>query len=355
LSITEIRKRLIGLWPAALRVGLTATPTRKDGRALGTIYDDLIEPCTIADLVRDGYLTPARYFSVSEPDLARVRTFAGDYHQGELENAVNQPQLVGDVVSHWLSHAAGRRTVVFATSIKHSVALCDEFRRAGVAAEHVDGDTPQELRDATFERFRDGGTQLLTNCFLASYGFDLPALSCIVLARPTKSLMLYLQMIGRGLRPAAGKRDCLVLDHSGSVHRHGFAHDTRTWTLEGHQALVTRERSTTEKYEKKYLTCPECAAVFGGTRLCPECGYHFAPAGKEVVTLTGELVEIGVGLEPELLNQLTFFAELRGYAAEKQFKPGWAAHKYRQRYGDCRPAFGIANRSHSRAMRLAAG
>jgi DNA repair protein RadD len=321
------------MWPGAIRVGLTATPTRKDGRALGVLYDALLEPATTAELVRGGYLVPGRYFSVSEPDLARVRTVAGDYHQGELEAAVNRPELVGDVVEHWLKHAAMRRTVVFATSIKHSVALCEEFLRCGVAAEHVDANTPQELRDATFERFRSGQTQVLTNCFLASYGFDLPELSCVVLARPTRSLMLFLQMLGRGLRTAPGKTDCLVLDHSGCVHRHGFAHDARAWTLEGEHALVTRPKAASERRESTQRTCPECSCVFAGARLCPECGFFFAPKGKEVKTLTGELVEIGQHLGRDDQDRLAFFSELRAFAAERNWQPGWAAHKYKEKFG----------------------
>jgi superfamily II DNA or RNA helicase len=337
LSITAARTALLALWPKALRIGLTATPTRKDGRALGLLYDVLIEPATTAELVREKFLVPARYFSLSEPDLSRVQIVAGDYHAGELESAVNRPELVGDVVAHWLKHAGTRRTVVFATSIAHSAALCAEFLRAGVAAEHVDANTPQVLREETFERFRSGQTQVLTNCFLASYGFDLPALSCVVLARPTRSLMLYLQMVGRGLRIAEGKTDCLVLDHSGSVHRHGFAHDERLWTLHGERALIERKKSPAEARETKQLTCPDCACVFAGGRLCPTCGYYFAPKGKEVRTLEGELIEIGADLEPEQCDQLAFFAQLRGVAREKNYKPGWAAYKFKERFGEWPP------------------
>jgi superfamily II DNA or RNA helicase len=287
--------------------------------------------------VRDGFLVPARYFSVSEPDMTRVRTVAGDYNAGDTERVMNQPKLVGDVVAHWLQHAAARRTVVFASSIDHGVALCEEFLKAGVAAEHVDADTPGEIRDATFERFRTGATQVLTNCFLASYGFDLPELSCVVLARPTKSLMLYLQMIGRGLRPANGKTDCLILDHSGCVHRHGFAHDERRWTLDGERALVERVAAAAEKRETKSLTCPECACVFSGARLCPECKYFFAPVGKEVRTLDGQLIEIGTTLDRESQDRLAFFAELRAIAQEKNWKTGWAAHKFREKFGGWPP------------------
>jgi superfamily II DNA or RNA helicase len=274
---------------------------------------------------------------LSEPDLARVRTVAGDFNAKDLEGAMNRAKLTGDIAGHWLKHAATRRTVLFATSVKHSVALAEEFLRAGVAAEHVDADTPPQMREATFQRFRSGRTQILCNCFLASYGFDLPELDCVILARPTKSLMLYLQMIGRGLRTAPGKTDCLILDHSGAVHRHGFATDQRIWTLEGERALVDQERSEKERTASKMLECPECSCCFTGARLCPECGYFFAPKGKEIQTLAGELVEIGEHLEPEQRDRLAFFCELRGLASERRFKDGWAAHQYRDKFGDWPP------------------
>lgn len=338
LAITAKRRELLDLFPKAWRVGLTATPTRKDGRALGALFDTIVEPTSITALIRAGWLVPARYFAPSTPDLSGVHVLAGDYNSKELATVMNQPRLHGDVVNHWLKHASDRRTVVFATSIEHSVALCEEFLRNGVAAEHVDANTPQHLRDATFERFRSGQTRVLCNCFLASYGFDLPELSCVVLARPTRSLMLYLQMIGRGLRPADGKKDCLVLDHSGAVHRHGFADDERVWTLEGDQALVDTRMAGADKRELKMLTCPECAFVFSGARLCPECGYFFAPKGREVRTLDGELVEIGQHLPRNEQDELVFYSELLGFAQESRYKQGWAYHKFRAKFDHYPPA-----------------
>jgi superfamily II DNA or RNA helicase len=282
-------------------------------------------------LTEQGYLVPARYFSVSEPDLSRVRTVAGDYHKGDLEQAVNRPELVGDVVETWLQRAGGRRTVVFATSIDHSIALADAFQRQGVASEHVDAHTPMIEREQIFQRFRSGQTQVLTNCFLASYGFDLPDLACVVFARPTKSLVLYLQPLGRGLRPAPGKSDCLVLDHAGVVHRFGFATDERLWTLDGTYAL--EDHKTRQKMvEEKTLTCPECAAVFQRSRTCPECGYEFVPKGRMVETLDGELVEIGHGLPPELVDREAFYRELLGICHERGYRDGFAFHKYVEKF-----------------------
>ena len=247
---------------------------------------------------------------------------------------MNRPKLVGDIVETWLERAHLRRTVVFAVSVDHSRALRVEFLNAGVCAEHVDATTPQAERDAVFARFTSGKTQVLVNCQLATYGFDLPELSCVVLARPTQSLMLYLQMIGRGLRIADGKANCLILDHAGNVHRHGFATDSRLWTLEGDRALVSNasQHKRAAVAEAKVRDCPECAAVFAESRACPSCGYCFEPAGKRVHTLDGELVEVGSHLAPEEQDRLVFYGELKGYAEERGYQSGWAWHKFRERY-----------------------
>jgi DNA repair protein RadD len=328
--VTAIRKRLLEQWPNARRIGLTATPARKDGRGLNNLFDDLIEVASVAELTEQRYLVPARYFSIAEPDLSRVSTIAGDYKVGEAETAM--APLLGDIVQTWLQRAGGRRTAVFCMSVAHSVSLRALFAGAGVRAEHVDGTTPLDQREAIFERFAAGKTQVLCNVLVASIGFDLPTLDCIVLARPTRSLVMYLQMLGRGLRPAPGKSDCLVLDHSGCVHRLGFAADERYWTLDGHADLEST-RSRREAAAGKEVTCPECSCVYCGGRTCPECGHYIAPRGKEIMTIDGELVEVGGHLDEDGQTRLLFFVELLGYATERGYKPGWAAYKFKEKHG----------------------
>jgi DNA repair protein RadD len=299
------------------------------------VFDELTEIATTADLTAQGYLVPARYFSIAEPDLRGVHTVAGDYQQDEL--AARMSPLVGDIPRTWMERAPGRRTVVFATTVKHSVALRDAFLVHGVAAEHVDGTTPQQLRLEIFDRFISGQTQVLCNCMLATMGFDLPELDCVVLARPTKSLVLYLQMLGRGLRIAPGKQNCLVLDHSGAVHRHGFATDPRAWSLDGHANLDDERRAAIASATPKQITCPRCACVFHSALQCPECGHFLERRGKDVPTLPGELVEIG---DHEIINvndRMRFHAELRAIAGAKSFKAAWAAHKYREKFGSFPP------------------
>jgi DNA repair protein RadD len=334
LYVTDIRKKLLDQWPSARRIGLSATPCRKDGRGLNVLFDKLVDVASVADLTEQGHLVPARYFSIAEPDLSRVKTQAGDYKLDELATAMSP--LVADIPDTWLRRGGGRRTAVFAVNVAHSVALKAAFIAAGVAAEHVDGNTPIAEREAIFGRFSSGKTQVLCNVMVASIGFDLPALNCIVLARPTKSLATYLQMIGRGLRPAPGKTDCLVLDHSGCVHRLGFAADERFWTLDGHADLATSKRAR-EKSSGKEVTCPECRFVYAGGRTCPACQHYIAPKGKEIKTLDGELIEVGAHLPADRVERAVFYLELKGYATQHGFKPGWAAYKYQDKHGEMPP------------------
>lgn len=337
VGLTETRQRLLNLWPDAKVVGLTATPCRSDGKALGQVYDELVEVASVAELTEQGFLVPGRYFSVSEPDLKRVRTTAGDYNLGDLEATMNKPKLVGDIVEHWMKHAGSRRTVVFATSIQHSAALAREFVMHGVSAEHVDANSPQAEREAIFERFQNGSTQVLTNCTLASIGFDLPELDCVVFARPTKSLGLYLQMLGRGLRPAPGKQDCLVLDHAGNVRRLGFATDDRFWTLHGKyaqdEAKLERSKKDREERDERDMECPECSMLWRGGRTCPGCGYTFPPKAKRLDVHEGSLVELSARAQDSEQTRKGFYWQLLSYGEMRGWKQAAAAFKYQERYG----------------------
>lgn len=331
LSITKIRTELIRE-VASQVLGATATPTRLDGKALGILYDTIIEPATTAELTPE-HLVPARYFSWPTPDLRNIGTTAGDYNRRDLDRVMNRPQLLGDIREHWLEHARTRRTVVFCTSVAAAAWLAERYRKIGVAAEDVDANTPTREREAVFRRFASGETQVLTNCFLAAYGFDLPVLDCVVLARPTKSLMLYLQMLGRGLRSAPQKRDCLVLDHAGCVHEHGFAIDSRTWTLEGEYAL--EPPSVREKAEHAAKTCPRCHAIWKGSRTCPECEFELRAPLEPVRSLDGTLVELSATKQQivDVQDQMRFYAELRCLRSRRGYKPGWAPYKFKEKFG----------------------
>jgi hypothetical protein len=149
--------------------------------------------------------------------------------------------------------------------------------------------------------------------------------------------MLYLQMLGRGLRPARGSEDCLVLDHSGAVHEHGFATDERPWTLDGEYALGSKPTRKKKDDKDSSITCGQCRAVYKRRRSCPECGWSPPPKREMVETVDGDLVEIGVGLPSETADRLRWFRELAGIAHERGWKPGYAAVKYKERFGGWPP------------------
>ena len=218
----------------AVVVGLTATPCRADGCGLGKWFDRLHVIASFADLASQGFLVTPRVFTTPHgPDLSKVKiTKTGDYDQDQLATTMRDRALVGDVVEHWKRHAEGRTTAVFAASVEHSRDLCAAFRAAGIPADHIDALTHPDERDRALTRLARGETKVLCNMGVVTEGWDLPRCKCVVLARPTKSLSLFLQMAGRGLRPWEGV-SAILLDHAGAVHEHGFPSDEREWSLEG--------------------------------------------------------------------------------------------------------------------------
>jgi superfamily II DNA or RNA helicase len=230
----------IDAYAQAAIVGLTATPCRRDGLGLGNIFDALVEAPQVATLIEQKVLLPARVYAPSTPDLTGVRVERGDYAEGQLAARVNTAELVGDIGSHWLKLGERRPTVCFATGVEHSVAIRNEFRRLGVMAEHLDGSTPTDERDAILKGLAEGRVELVTNCAVLTEGFDCPEIGCLILARPTKSFSLLRQMIGRALRPSPGKADAIILDHSGSVFIHGLPDDDIAWTLDTDGRAVNR-------------------------------------------------------------------------------------------------------------------
>ena len=167
-------------------VGLSATPWP---RGLGMHYDDLVVAATTADLIREGYLSPFVAFAPSEPDLAGVRTIAGDFHEGELADVMDRPVVTGDIVETWLKRGEGRSTFAFCVNRSHARHIAERFIELGVAAEYMDGATSREDREAVFGRFRSGETRIICNVGVLTTGIDLDV-RCIIDAKPTKSRIL---------------------------------------------------------------------------------------------------------------------------------------------------------------------
>jgi superfamily II DNA or RNA helicase len=320
-------------------LGLTATPCRGDGRGLGNVFDALVECPPVAELIDLGFLVGTNVYAPSRPDLTGVATARGDYVEKQLAERMDRAELVGDIVTHWHRLAERRRTVVFATGVAHSVHLRDEFRRSGVWAEHIDGGTPTDERDAILARLASGEVEVVTNCMVLTEGWDSPAVSCCVLARPTKHMGLYRQMVGRVLRPAPGKVDALVLDHAGAIFRHGFAEDPVLWTLdEDRRAENPAHVGRGESPESTLTTCPECKAVRWAGKACDLCGWQPRPKPCAIDVEDGDLayVERTRRIRADQAtadDKHIFHRQLLYIADERGYKLGWAAHKHKEKFG----------------------
>lgn len=289
-AVAGMWERVLKAWPDAYVVGLTATPERQDGRGLSDVFQVMIIGPQTADLIAAGYLSPYRAFAPSMPDLSGVRTAKGDFDQTGLAAVYDRPCIIGDIVAHYQRLASGKGAILFASGIEQSRHLAAAFNEAGIAAAHVDGGTPKEERKAIIGRFAAGEVKVLCNVDLFGEGFDVPAVEAVILARPTQSLALHLQQIGRALRAAPGKEEAIILDHAGNLERHGLPDEKRTWRLNAGRRETNPRRPGTAARR-----CPECSAVHRPATTCPACGWQYPRNDTRVSYRQGKLVEVPGG------------------------------------------------------------
>jgi len=331
-------------WPEAVHLGLTATPTRLDGKAMAKAYDALVVVASVGELIGQGFLAQPRVFTVPAgklPDLRGVKSTGGDYNSKQLAERVNTGVLVGDIVEHWLAKAENRRTVCFAVSVEHSRAIVARFVEAGIAAEHLDGETPEDERAAILARLKSGETRIVSNVMVLTEGWDMPEVKVLIAARPTQSLVVWLQQAGRILRPWGGEQP-LILDHAGCARQHGLPHEDREWTLDGPKR---RRGKATEDCAKM---CDSCLAVMPlGARVCPECGAEMPWREQDLTEGAGELEEV-TGISVKLLDE--YQAMVDAWRAEnarrmrspfgRPCKPGVLFHRWKQSHGGRPPPRG---------------
>lgn len=315
--------RILEHYPGVPVVGLTATPFRLDGNGLGDVFGEIVIAAYTDELVEAGYLHMPRVYAGRSPDLRGARVRAGDYSLKELAERTNTTELTGDIVATWLAKSPGRRTVAFAVNVEHSKAIAAAFRASGVTAEHVDGATPADERAAILGRLRTGQTLVVSNCMVLTEGWDLPALETAIIARPTASLNLHLQMIGRIMRVCPDKDGAIVLDHAGNHHVHGLVTRRINYSLDG--------KCAGESDPLGLRRCQACQLLFSpSARECPACGWTApAPAAREIGQTTDGLVlyEEDFEYRAEVWRLIEAEREAMG------FKPGWAAYRYQERFG----------------------
>lgn len=319
-------------------IGLTGTPERLDGKALGDVFSVMVEARPTHWLIAQGRLSGYDIYSTNmQPDLSGVKKVGGDYNREQLAEVMDNRVLVGDAISHWRRHANGMRTVVYCVNVKHSKHTAEAFNDAGIPAVHVDADTTTgELKDAC-EGLASGKYLVLCNCELVIEGFDLSAqvgkditLECCILLRPTESLARYLQMVFRALRKK--ENPAIILDHAGCAMKHGLPDEEREWSLDGRKK--GKRKKTDEEPDVNVQQCQHCFHIFRpGPEKCPSCGNPVVrKASKELRQVDGDLVKIDVDAikrerkkvqgSARSLEQLVRLGVSRGMK-----NPGaWAAH-----------------------------
>ena len=307
-------------------VGLSATPWRK---GMGWVWQDLVVPVTIKDLIGAQLLSQFTAFAPDVPDLSGVKVSKGEYVESQLAELMGEAKLVGHVVENWLANGQNRPTLCFGVNCNHAQEMAASFERAGVASAYVDAYTDTVQRGRINRKFRDGEIRVICSVRTMTTGVDLPV-SCIVDAAPTKSEMLHIQKIGRGLRINPGTEDLVIFDHAGNLLRLGMPDEICYDQLDKSKPGEKQERKPGA--EKLPTECANCAALHSG-KTCPFCGHERKPysgveaAEGELVQVKGKVKRATPEDKQRLYSMALWMADQRGY------KPGWAANLYRKKLG----------------------
>jgi DNA repair protein RadD len=330
--------QILQAYPKAYVLGVTATPVRSDGKGLGKgfggIFDTMILGPTVQDLIDRGFLVePIIYTSNQQLDFSGLnRGKSGDFTRPGMEKIMDKPAIIGNAVDHYRSICAYEPGVAFCVSRKAAEHTASEFRAMGFKSFSVDGTTDHGDRKRILNGLSDGSVNVVTSCDVISEGTDIPAIAVAMLLRPTASEGLYLQQVGRALRPAPGKSNAIVLDHVGNVLRHGLPEETRAWSLQGSKKS-TRQKDPEEQAESVHQ-CENCFRVYHARlKKCPGCGFERQIQQRELEQLEGELVQlskeeikaISRKKRDEVAGAQTV-EDLQRIARQRGYNPRWVKH-----------------------------
>jgi DNA repair protein RadD len=322
-------------WQKVPMIGLSATPWT---RGLGKYFHSLLIAATTENLIEQGYLSPFRVFATGHPDLSGVKIVAGDYQENQLSDAMQKGELTADIIRTWQEKWGKDKTLCFGVDKAHAKSIQERFEYAGISCGYQDAETPAEERREIKRKFHNGTYQVVSNIQTLTTGVDWDV-RCLILARPTRSEMLYVQIIGRALRTALGKDHALILDHSDTTQRLGFVTDIQHEHLDDGKPLA---KVQAEKKEPLPKECKQCAYLKPPrVKICPNCGFE-SKITSSIMEGDGELVEIKKGGKGKSVrrkpedwtenDRKIFFSELKAYALMHEYKPGWAAMKYKEKF-----------------------
>jgi len=325
----QIAKRIIQR--DAVTIGLTATPFT---RGLGKLYDRLVTITTTNKLIAEGFLSGYRIFASSEPDMRGARVVAGEWTEDAA--AERAMPIVGDCVAEYLKHGEGKKFIAFGVNVAHCEEMQKQFLAAGVQCALYTYRTGDSERAEMVQEFRkpDSYIRGLVSVAALSKGFDVSDVEVIIMARPLRSSVAeHIQILGRGLRSHDGKSTCTVLDHAGNCVR--FWAQMQDFFENGAAELDDgkhRDKKKAEKSERKPIKCPQCFAVHAPAPMCPHCGFVH-PKRSDVVHEAGELIALAKGPTATKEEKQEVYAQLRHIAIDRGYKEGWAAHKFKERFG----------------------
>lgn len=332
-------QRVLAHFPKAFVLGVTATPCRTTGEGLGEksggIFQEMIQGPSIRELIDMGYLAPPIVYSPpSDLDLTGLRRSKGDFTQKQLAERVQKSSIVGDAVEHYRRLCAGEPAIAFCASIAHAETVRDSFRAAHFTSEVIHGKLDDHTRATMIQGLASGRIQVLTSVDLISEGTDIPVVSVAILLRPTDSLGLYLQQVGRVLRLSPGKTRALILDHVGNWRRHDVPDADREWSLDGE-----KKKKSTREAVPTVRQCPKCYAPWMTKALsCPECFHVLPTKSRKIEEVDGELEELTKEqIEAARLNRRREVGraetreELEAIAKARGYSPGWVWNQLKHR------------------------
>lgn len=350
-ALAKSYRRIIDHFPKSYVLYFTATPVRTGHDQLDQVADDIVVGKSISWLTEHHFLAPFHYYGLGDIDRSKLHKQHGDYTSASMDEAISH-QIYGHIVQQYQRLAKGKQAVVYCHSITSAKKVTNEFAKAGILAAEVDGETDSKARDELVQRFRDQKLTILVNVNLFTEGVDLPNVDCVIMARPTNSLALYLQFSMRCLNPREGKT-AIIIDHVDNFLTFGLPDNDRDWE----QAIVTKDKRKSKSNsvgDKPIAQCRYCFGTFYRDQMkdnhCPLCGHELKAETKDFKIVNVDLQEIKhtntkrlrmakaimhkniaknvAGKSPSQLHSL---AELQAYGKMMGYKPGWAYYQFKNR------------------------
>lgn len=357
LSAATSYRKILDRFPNAKVLGVTGSPCRLDNKPLGKdhggVYEYMVTGISIRQLIERGFLVrPVVYAPAEQIDLSGLKSKdmrGGDYAPEVIAEIVDKPKLIGDAADQYQKICPGKPAVAWCVTVQHAQHVADEFNARGITAVMLCGEHDGAYRDDTLRKLATGEVKVVTFVGILVEGVDVPEIAAILLLRPTMSLASYLQVIGRGLRPAEGKDCCYVLDHAGLSFKHGLADEEREWSLDWGEKKK-KGKAKAKEATVDVIQCQKCYAVFSpdagklaatkrtmadpafkGECCCPNCGEEVKRKGRKLDQQDGELQEITPEMAERMrkqkkreVNSARTLEDLLRIAAQRGYSSGWA-------------------------------